>query len=98
MNSRLYTQDDSGFLDAALRACSWLGACEGPIGTNAFGPCYFRALMAYDCAANPNHRSRNKAHALWDCLQRVETCGEVDACIGTEGHDGVDQAIDLKLG
>ena len=42
----------------ALHACTWLGACETPMGNNAFGPCYFRALLAYDCAANPNHRAR----------------------------------------
>jgi hypothetical protein len=65
----------------ALRACAWLGACESPVGNNAFGPCYFRALMAYDCIANPNHRVRGEAHQLWDCLQRVRTCGDVDACI-----------------
>jgi hypothetical protein len=65
----------------ALHACTWLGACETPMGNNAFGPCYFRALLAYDCAANPNHRSRQSAHALWDCLQQVKSCGDVDACI-----------------
>jgi hypothetical protein len=65
----------------AVHACSWLGACETPMGNNAFGPCSFRALMAYDCAANPNHRARADAHRLWDCLQRVRSCGEVDACV-----------------
>lgn len=49
----------------ALHACTWLGACETPMGNNAFGPCYFRALLAYDCAANPNHRARHAAHGLW---------------------------------
>jgi|CZKU01.1.fsa_nt_gi hypothetical protein len=65
----------------AAHACSWLGACESPMGNNAFGPCYFRALMAYDCAANPDHRTRNEAHRLWDCLQRVRSCGDVDTCV-----------------
>ena len=65
----------------ALHACTWLGACETPMGNNAFGPCYFRALLAYDCAANPNHRSRQSAHDLWDCLQQVKSCGDVDTCI-----------------
>jgi hypothetical protein len=65
----------------ALHACAWLGACESPIGNNAFGACYFRALLAYDCAANPNHQAKGAAHRLWDCLQQVETCGDVDACI-----------------
>jgi hypothetical protein len=65
----------------ALHACSWLGACETPLGNNAFGPCYFRALMAYDCSANPNHRVHHAAHTIWDCLQQVRSCGDVDACI-----------------
>jgi hypothetical protein len=65
----------------ALHACAWLGACETPLGNNAFGPCYFRALMAYDCAANPNHRAHRVAHQVWDCLQQVRSCGDVDACI-----------------
>ena len=73
----------------ALHACAWLGACETPLGNNAFGPCYFRALMAYDCAANPNHRVHRAAHDLWDCLQRVRSCGDVDACIfGDAGAPG----------
>ncbi len=65
----------------ALHACAWLGACESPMGNNAFGACYFRARLAYDCAANPNHPARRAAHDLWDCLQRVKTCGDVDACV-----------------
>jgi hypothetical protein len=65
----------------ALHACAWLGACESPMGNNAFGACYFRARLAYDCAANPNHPARRSAHDLWDCLQRVKTCGDVDACV-----------------
>jgi hypothetical protein len=65
----------------ALHACAWLGACESPMGNNAFGPCYFRALLAYDCAANPNHRAQSAAHDLWDCLRQVKTCGDVDACV-----------------
>jgi hypothetical protein len=66
---------------SAVHACAWLGACETPMGNNAFGPCYFRALMAYDCQANPNHPVRNEAHRLWDCLQRVKSCGDVDECV-----------------
>jgi hypothetical protein len=65
----------------ALHACTWLGACEAPMGNNAFGPCYFRALMAYDCRANPNHRAEQAAHGLWDCLQAAASCGDVDSCI-----------------
>jgi hypothetical protein len=63
----------------ATHACAWLGACEAPTGKNAFGACSFNARMAFDCAANPNHRSKRAAHDLWDCLQRVNSCAEVDA-------------------
>lgn len=66
---------------AANRACAWLGACELPFGDNAFGPCVFQARMAFDCAANPDHRVKGTAHALWDCLQRARSCAEVDACV-----------------
>jgi hypothetical protein len=82
----------------ARDACLWLGACEGPLGNNAFGPCYFRALMAYDCVANPDHRPQGKARELWDCLQKAKSCGQVDACMfqgassRTECSAGVDTA------
>lgn len=65
----------------AAHACAWLGACEAPMGRNAFGPCVFRARMAYDCAANPHHRPRGAELALWDCLQRAPDCAAIDACI-----------------
>jgi hypothetical protein len=65
----------------ALHACAWLGACETPMGNDAFGPCMFRARMAYDCKANPQHAVRGAAHAVWDCLQRARSCAEVDACV-----------------
>lgn len=65
----------------ATHACAWLGACESPMGRNAFGPCVFRARMAYDCAANPGHRPRGTELALWDCLQRAQSCGDVDTCV-----------------
>ncbi len=70
--------------DEAMRhardACGRLGACEAPWAT-MHSPCYFRALMAYDCAANPAHRPREKARGLWDCLQQVKSCADVDACM-----------------
>jgi hypothetical protein len=65
----------------ARDACLWLGACASPAGNNAFGACYFRALMAFDCAANPNHRPQREAKDLWDCLDQVHSCADVDACI-----------------
>jgi hypothetical protein len=45
----------------------------------------FDALLAYDCSANPNHLVRGKEHALWDCLWRVKTCGDVTRCIFPAG-------------
>ncbi|HEX3772228.1 MAG TPA: hypothetical protein VHV30_15235 [Polyangiaceae bacterium] len=81
----------------ALHACAWLGACETPLGNNAFGPCYFRALMAYDCAANPNHPVQNEAHRLWDCLQRTKSCADVDACIFGSSPPICPQVSDLTV-
>src|ERR1700689_4317635 len=68
----------------AVHACAWLGACETPMGRNALGPCMFQALLAYDCASNPNHRVALEAHQLWDCLQRAGSCVDVDACISQQ--------------
>ncbi len=69
----------------AQHACAWLGACESPMGRNAFGDCMFQALLAYDCEANPNHPARGKARSLWDCLWKVKTCGDVDSCVVPDG-------------
>lgn len=69
----------------AQRACAWLGACETPMGRNAFGPCMFQALLAYDCAANPDHRVEGTAHDLWACLSKVQTCADVDTCVFPHG-------------
>jgi len=70
----------------AQSACAWLGACENPLGRNAFGSCMFAALLAYDCHANPDHRTKGKARALWDCLWQARTCGAVDACVFPQGR------------
>jgi hypothetical protein len=71
----------------ARHACAWLGACETPMGRNAFGSCLFDALLAYDCAANPNHRAKGKAHDLWDCLWPVKSCEDVRKCVLGEGPE-----------
>ena len=65
----------------ALRACAWLGACEGPFRGSAFGPCVIRAQLAYDCAANPALRPAGDVDDLWSCLTNVATCGDVDQCV-----------------
>jgi hypothetical protein len=72
----------------AKRACAWLGACESPLGRNAFGSCMFEALLAYDCTANPSHPVKGKTHALWDCLWKAGqtgTCDAVNACVFPQG-------------
>jgi hypothetical protein len=67
--------------DHAQHACAWLGACETPMGRNALGACMFQALLAYDCSANPNHRAKDPAHGLWDCLWQAQSCDAVAACV-----------------
>lgn len=79
----------------AQHACAWLGACETPTGRNAFGACLFQALLAYDCAANPNHRVKAKAHNLWDCLWQVKTCGDVERCLFPQGSPACGSAGDF---
>jgi hypothetical protein len=65
----------------AQHACAWLGACETPLGRNAYGECMFQALLAYDCAANPSHPVRGQRHDIWDCLWQAKSCADVDACM-----------------
>ncbi len=77
--------DDTTALANARHACAWLAACETPMGGNALGPCMFEALLAYDCAANPDHRAQGEAHRLWDCLWQATTCSAVDACVFPSG-------------
>lgn len=69
----------------AEHACAWLGACETPMGQNAFGSCMIQATLAYDCAANPNHRVKGATHDLWACLSSAQSCGDVDACVFPAG-------------
>jgi hypothetical protein len=83
--------------DHARHACAWLGACETPLGRNAFGSCMFEALLAYDCAANPNHPARDKARALWDCLWRVNTCADVDQCVFPKGTQTCKPKMDASF-
>ncbi|HLK36883.1 MAG TPA: hypothetical protein VKU41_09045 [Polyangiaceae bacterium] len=67
--------------DHAREVCARLGACESPTGKNAFGPCMFEALLAFDCAANPNHPVAGKARDLWQCLSAATACADVDRCV-----------------
>jgi hypothetical protein len=63
----------------SLRACGWLGACAGPIGDNALGPCFVRAMLAYDCAVNPNRAlvPGTAAHDFWNRLWQATSCSDV---------------------
>ncbi len=65
----------------AAHACAWLGACETPLGNNAFGACLFQAGLAYDCAANPSHPVKGETYRLWACLASVQTCDDVSRCV-----------------
>lgn len=79
----------------AAHACAWLGACETPMGDNAFGTCMLGALLAYDCAANPSHPARGEAHALWDCLFQVQSCGDVTRCLFPDPLGRCQSAVDF---
>jgi hypothetical protein len=67
--------------ERAQHACAWLGACETPLGRNAFGPCMMQALLAYDCAANPNHGFKGDVAAFWTCVADVQSCDDVADCL-----------------
>jgi len=71
----------------ADRACAWLGACEAPMGRNAFGPCTLQARMAYDCASNPNHRVAGGALTFWRCMLAALTCTDVAHCVFPAGPE-----------
>lgn len=79
----------------AIRACAWLGACEGPLGESAFGLCVPRAQYAFDCTANPGMRPRADVEAFWSCLASAQTCGDVDACVFPGGVPDC-HAVDAK--
>jgi hypothetical protein len=68
----------------AARACAWLGACEGPLGSNAFGLCTVQARLAFDCEANPSHPARGTVYALWACLAGATNCAAVSSCLAAE--------------
>lgn len=78
-----------GFYEAranAQHACAWLGACESPMGDNAFGACMVQALLAFDCSSNPDHPVQGNVRGRWDCLRRAQSCAQVDACIFPDGR------------
>ena len=73
--------DDTTARANAAAACAWLGACSGPLGSNAFGTCFVDAMLAYDCAANPNRQVIGSVHTFWDQLWRAKSCADVAAAV-----------------
>ncbi len=73
--------DDTTARTNAQTACAWLGACSGPLGSNAFGACFVNAMLAYDCAANPNLQVTGASHVFWDQLWRATSCADVAAAV-----------------
>lgn len=65
----------------ATHACSWLAACGHPIGRNKTGECMVDAILAYDCAANPNRKAKGTAKDFWNCMQNANSCAAVGFCI-----------------
>ncbi len=64
----------------AAHACTLLAGCEHPIGQNKTGTCMVNAILAYDCAANPNRRPAGAAKAFWECMQSATSCADVGEC------------------
>jgi hypothetical protein len=84
----------------AEHACAWLGACESPLGQNAFGPCMVQARLAFDWSLSPNHRVKNEPHDLWACLASAGTCDAVRGCVlpGAAAACGPDSLTCLSAG
>ena len=65
----------------ASAACALLGACETPLGKNRFAECMVQAILAYDCAANPNRQVKGTTRDFWECMASAATCGDVRVCV-----------------
>ena len=61
----------------AEHACLWLSGCFAAYGLSEYGTCYPTALLAYDCALDPNQKVRGSLHAFWDALRSAESCDAV---------------------
>lgn len=81
----------------AIRACAWLGACEGPLGESRFGPCVVRAQLAFNCSATPTLRPAGAVDEFWGCLATVTSCGDVDRCV-FPATNGVQDCIEVTPG
>jgi hypothetical protein len=71
--------------ELAQHACAWLGACAGAAADDAFGPCMFRATLAYDDTVAPSRPVIGAARLFWSCLASATSCAEVLACADPNG-------------
>lgn len=76
----------------AEHACAWLGACAGPLGNNALGPCMVNALLAYDCRINPARKVQKQLYAYWKCLASATSCDAVALCVSPNKPQGCSNA------
>jgi hypothetical protein len=70
---------------AAAIACTWMSTCEGTSQFHGFGECMVRALLAYDCQANPNNPVTGSTKQAWLALLRAKSCQEVDNIVFPSG-------------
>jgi len=66
---------------AAAVACTWMGTCEGTFNFDDFGECMLRALLAYDCQANPNNPVAGATKQAWLDLLQAKSCMDVDRIV-----------------
>jgi hypothetical protein len=68
---------------AAAIACTWMGTCEGTFqfGDFGFGECTLRALLAFDCQANPNNPVSGPTKQAWFDLLQAKSCADVDRIV-----------------
>ena len=74
----------------AERACSWLGACESPLGSHQFSLCVTKALAVFNCDVTPEQRAKGKTLDLWSCLTTVNRCEDVRRCLVGDRVDACD--------
>jgi hypothetical protein len=73
----------------AQRVCALLGACAGPLGSNAFGPCMEATLSAYDCSFRPSLPNRGVRDTFFRCMRDAETLRTCDAVLGCVYPSGI---------
>lgn len=66
---------------AAAIACTWMGTCEGTFQFDDFGECMVRALLAYDCQANPSNPVSGPTKQAWLDLLQAKSCADVDRIV-----------------